>query len=637
MRDRRKRNIVIGSLCSLLVFMGIAFAILSQKLTINGQEIIMGDWDVRITNIVSKNPVGRAANVSHSFTNTSASFEADLYIPGDSIEYEVTVENKGNIMAALQSVTPTTVASSNSIKFTHTEIPATLSPGEVKTFTMKVEFDESSTSLPSDKMVKYALDIVYVQYDGKSEITKATETNDSTCFMISDYGTLLAYDSDCGENIVVPSTINGTAIKDVLPSFPLTDGVLSMAVQGWHDSTSENYRKYAYVFINEKKKETYFSKLDNSSNITSEEKEKIKASSYVYNSDEYKQLKLEPALENGFNKYYKISKDNNGTVSLNSATSSDYNIGFNYGSMRMAGVPRGNYCKTSSDCELLKEYFKSEDPSYLGANTYYEYISYDRNNDIDSQGVFDTIDTLKNHYITYPGMAVDGFTPTIKSIDFSNAIYMETIDIFANVEIQKLILPPNVISINDIAGFNEVIFPKNSVTKVIRSIQSNTLNIPSSVVAIASYEASTKISSLTFANNSSLLAIYGDNSCNEKDIQEKNSYRCGKSGFSNANLTTLTIPKTVRYIGSNAFASNKLTTLKFQSGSKINTISSGAFSKNQLTNAGLAKLPSSLVDLDEDAFSNNPNLTQITLTSPVDIYGWVNGSTVDGKTVVYER
>ena len=234
-------------------------------------------------------------------------------------------------------------------------------------------------------------------------------------------------------------------------------------------------------------------------------------------------------------------------------------------------------------------------------------------------------------------MAVAGFTPTIKSIDFSNAIYMETIDIFANVEIQKLILPPNVISINDIAGFNEVIFPKNSVTKVIRSIQSNTLNIPSSVVAIASYEASTKISSLTFANNSSLLAIYGDNSCNEKDIQEKNSYRCGKSGFSNANLTTLTIPKTVRYIGSNAFASNKLTTLKFQSGSKINTISSGAFSKNQLTNAGLAKLPSSLVDLDEDAFSNNPNLTQITLTSPVDIYGWVNGSTVDGKTVVYER
>lgn len=301
-----------------------------------------------------------------------------------------------------------------------------------------------------------------------------------------------------------------------------------MAVQGWHDSTSENYRKYAYVFINENKKETYFSKLDNSSNITSEVKEKIKASSYVYNSDEYKQLKLEPALENGFNQYYKISKDNNGTFSLNSATSSDYNIGFNYGSMRMAGVPRGNYCKTSSDCELLKEYFKSKDPSYLGANTYYEYISYDRNNDIDSQGVFDTIDTLKNHYITYPGMAVAGFTPTIKSIDFSNAIYMETIDIFANVEIQKLILPPNVISINDIAGFNEVIFPKNSVTKVIRSIQSNTLNIPSSVVAIASYEASTKISSLTFANNSSLLAIYGDNSCNEKDFQEKNSYRVVK-------------------------------------------------------------------------------------------------------------
>ena len=69
----------------------------------------------------------------------------------------------------------------------------------------------------------------------------------------------------------------------------------------------------------------------------------------------------------------------------------------------------------------------------------------------------------------------------------------------------------------------------------------------------------------------------------------------------------------------------------------MKTIGNSAFSTNQLTNTGLGKLPSPLTSLATDAFSNNPSLTQITLTSPTDIEGWTNGSTVDGKTVVYER
>ena len=36
MRDRKKKNIIIGALCSLLVFMGIGYAILSQTLNISG-------------------------------------------------------------------------------------------------------------------------------------------------------------------------------------------------------------------------------------------------------------------------------------------------------------------------------------------------------------------------------------------------------------------------------------------------------------------------------------------------------------------------------------------------------------------------------------------------------------------------
>ena len=69
----------------------------------------------------------------------------------------------------------------------------------------------------------------------------------------------------------------------------------------------------------------------------------------------------------------------------------------------------------------------------------------------------------------------------------------------------------------------------------------------------------------------------------------------------------------------------------------LKTIGSYTFAYNKLTNTGLGKLPSSLTSLSTYAFVNNPNLTQITLTSPKDLTGWPNGGTVDGKTVIYER
>ena len=87
----------------------------------------------------------------------------------------------------------------------------------------------------------------------------------------------------------------------------------------------------------------------------------------------------------------------------------------------------------------------------------------------------------------------------------------------------------------------------------------------------------------------------------------------GENALSELGIVTVSIPGTIKSIGSRAFASN------------------------QLTNDGLGKLPSSLTSLATDAFSSNTNLTQITLTSPKDLTNWPNGGTVDGKTVTYER
>ena len=157
MRDRKKRNIIIGALCCLLVFMGIGYAILSQTLNISGIANMQGNWSVKITNmeLLSENKTGRATEVSSSYTNTTAGFEADLYMPGDSIEYEVTVTNNGNIDAVLNDIKQTKTNQHKDIKFSNSLIGTeVLTAGSTMTLTMKVEIPEEAQILPEVKESK---------------------------------------------------------------------------------------------------------------------------------------------------------------------------------------------------------------------------------------------------------------------------------------------------------------------------------------------------------------------------------------------------------------------------------------------------------------------------------------------------
>ena len=169
MRDRKKRNIIIGALCCLLVFMGIGYAILSQTLNISGTANMQGNWSVKITNmkLLEANKTGRATEVSSSYTNTTASFEADLYMPGDSIEYEVTVTNNGNIDAVLNDIKQTKTNQHKDIKFSNSLIGTeVLTAGSTMTFTMKVEFLESGEAIPDIEKTEYKIELVYIQYNG---------------------------------------------------------------------------------------------------------------------------------------------------------------------------------------------------------------------------------------------------------------------------------------------------------------------------------------------------------------------------------------------------------------------------------------------------------------------------------------
>ncbi|MDY6014962.1 MAG: leucine-rich repeat domain-containing protein, partial [Bacilli bacterium] len=198
--------------------------------------------------------------------------------------------------------------------------------------------------------------------------------------------------------------------------------------------------------------------------------------------------------------------------------------------------------------------------------------------------------------------------------------------IFEGSIIKNLIISDGITEIGP-AVFNEANIENLRFSGTLKTIGSGafernkltSLTIPASVETIGSHAFEhNQLTTINFESNSKLKTI-------------------GALAFQYNNLTNVTIPASVETIDAGAFQNNQLTTINFESNSKLKTIGTQAFYNNKLTNTGLGKLPSSLTGLDTFAFRNNPDLTQIILTSPKDLTGWPNGGTVDGKTVTYER
>ena len=220
MRDRKKRNTIIGVLCCLLVAMGIGYAILSQTLNISGIANMKGDWNVKITNMELIKTTGMAEEVEKSFTDTSATFKGKMYIPGDSAEYRITVTNAGNIDAKLASVSQSIENEVSDIKFTNTALEGRiLKAGETYKFNVKAYFDENATSIPDKSNIpSYTITLQYVQYDRDKVYNVSTNPTSEDCFTISDDGVITSYDYTCGTDVVIPDNVNNITVKSIKSS-----------------------------------------------------------------------------------------------------------------------------------------------------------------------------------------------------------------------------------------------------------------------------------------------------------------------------------------------------------------------------------------------------------------------------------
>lgn len=631
MKDRKKRNIIIGSLCCLLIIMGIGYAVLSQTLNISGTANMRGTWDIKITDISEASRTGRAdpGTPTISSSGVSASFEANLWMPGDSITYNITVNNNGNIDAALKELVPSVENGVQQVKFSNNAVQGkVLRQNESYTFQVSVVFDENATEIPQDSKTnppKYTISLTFVQYTGNSLYTPTNETTDNSCFVINTAGEITGYDYNCGTVVTVPAEIDGIQVKSIAKyTFAEQD---SFNVWSYSKEESATLTKTYYIFKDQNARSLFLE----INGITQEE---LDAEVNTYNY-----LKGDSAL-NGVDlgtlelKFF-IYKNSNGEVIMDEGGSiplteldlshADYlaSIDFDYApnlkrlnlntanaitfkSFSSKGYGPINYSWGGTTVGELEELIINADvfnntkqAQYSSSSTMpvFSYTHIKKLIILDGKESHILKETNTDEYGLFWTNA-----PGIETVIIDDGITELASTSLGSQEIKNITLPGTLTTIgNDTFDYNQL----------------TSLTIPTSVKTIGnSAFLNNQLTSLTIPASVETLGNYA---------------------FSGNQLTSLTIPASVETIGISAFSANQLTTINFESNSKLKTIGSYAFGNNQLTNTGLGKLPSSLTSLDTTAFNSNTNLTQITLTSPKDLTGWPNGGTVDGKTVTYER
>ena len=166
-----QRNYIIAGLCMILVIMGVGYAAFQSQLKISGTSNITSDFAVRITSITPNSIVGAAADKPEvtTHTDTTATFGTTLQRPGDSITYDVVIENEGNIDAVLKTISKTDTSNS-AILFETSGVNEgdELGVGETATMKVKVTYNPSVTSQPENLESSLKVTLDYEQSNGGS-------------------------------------------------------------------------------------------------------------------------------------------------------------------------------------------------------------------------------------------------------------------------------------------------------------------------------------------------------------------------------------------------------------------------------------------------------------------------------------
>lgn len=715
MVDKKKKKMVITTLVCVLVFIAVGYALLTQAIKVGVEGTLNGVWDVYISDIKLKNSTGRAQELNPAYVSNkvNANFEVDLYMPGDSVEYEVTVKNDGNIDATLRTVTTNATNTNEDIRFTHTIKQGEVLKKESETkFTFKIVFDERATTLPiNSDPIEVTMKLDYLQNTGNSLYVPTNITTDNTCFSYNASGVITKYDYSCGNEVSIPESIDGVNIKSIANNaFVASDNTKPLqsinmenasylTTFSFSDFTNLKHATLPRTLVEIPQKAFFNCPLTTINLPDTVEKidnyafkgTSLSGSLYLPKSlktigvGAFDSLKLTGTLTipdsvtTISNEAFYNNKFTKLVIGQNSSLTTIGNNAFRNNQISNAiALPKsvttlGNntFCDNSIPELALNYGLKSIGSYAFGANK-----------------ITGTI----NIPVTVEKIAAQAFKSNqIEAVIFNKNSALTTLGswVFAQNKISNVIMiPKNLKVIQEFTFWSNIIsgvtFEEGSQLKSIgkRAFQANrdsngatitgSLNIPPSVESIGSMafkEALKNIDELNFGENSQLKTISNaafasshikkvtipksvttmernmsqgaafESAGIEELIFEEGSQleTIDNAVFSQNSISKVVIPKSVKTINSRAFYRNRISSLTFEEGSQLTTIGDEAFNNNSLTNDGLGKLPSTLTTLATNAFILNPSLTKITLTSPTDIEGWPDGSTVDGKTVTYER
>lgn len=162
----KQKGWMIAGLCLIVIFMIVGYAAFATDLTITGTSTITSTWDIKITDIKVTDVNGSATKAEEPavIDNTSATFKTNLVRPGDSMTYEVTVANEGNISARLDQMTVTD-ANNPAILFQINGISENDVLGEHSstTFDVVVTYNPDIESQPANTTSTLNIALDYVQ------------------------------------------------------------------------------------------------------------------------------------------------------------------------------------------------------------------------------------------------------------------------------------------------------------------------------------------------------------------------------------------------------------------------------------------------------------------------------------------
>ncbi len=227
---KNKKYLLIGLVViCIFLMLGLGYALLSQNLEIQGTGTITSDWNILITDIVTKEKSDTAMNVTDpTHSGTSATINAKFEVPGDFISYDITVANQGTLNAVLDSI---------KIKMKDQEVflfevegiksGEALNVDEEKTFTLTIRYNENITTTPDITNIDLSMDLDYLQEGNESNFAGAD---------LPEMGDLGIQGIDIqAEETSLATTINATnAIKYYF----------SLDNDKWYEKTDKNYTFY---------------------------------------------------------------------------------------------------------------------------------------------------------------------------------------------------------------------------------------------------------------------------------------------------------------------------------------------------------------------------------------------------------